>query len=183
MPEKTKITSQQKVAIGILAVIGLIMFYTKVYAPMENKINESGQLLEKKAAELIDMRKKAQKLNELEAEFKVLGEQLKLAEKKLPLTRELPEIIRIITETATKYGMNVDNLRVSAPESAQYYIAHDYKLQLISDYHTFGRFFTEIVQLDRIFNIMNVIFSPVKSKEETDGELSASFSIVAYTSK
>lgn len=180
--KKTGIPLQQKVILGILAVAGLIMFYSKVYAPLQDKIKKSQELVEQKQAGLIDMKEKARQLDELEKEFKHLEVQLKLTETKLPKTKELPKFIRLITEAATRYGMNVDNLKVSAPAGSQYYTTHTYGLKLNSDYHTFGRFFAEIVQMDRIFNIKDVVFSPVTAGE-TEEELAVSFSVVAYTAK
>ncbi len=182
MAAKNEIPIQQKIALGILLMIGLFMFYSKVYVPLKAKIKETQEVLEKKEAELADMRRIAGKLDKLEKEFIAIEAKLKLTERKLPKSEELPAFIRLITERASKYGMDVTNLRISSPKVDQYYITHIYSLSLSSDYHTFGSFFTEIVQLERIFNVRDVTFAPTVS-DEGMSQLSASFSIVAYTSK
>ena len=180
MAEKKEIPLQQKVVIGVMALVGLVMFYSKVYSPLQGKINEAREQLKSKNTELSEMKKKAQQLDKLEKEFASLGTKLIETEAKLPKTEELPRFIRLITETASKYGMNVDNLKVEATSVSQYYVTHSYRFRLESDYHTFGKFFTEIVQMERIFNVKDIKFSPAAS--ETGGEkLSAEFSVVAYT--
>ncbi len=181
--ETGKITQQQKIVLAVLAVVGLIFFYSKVYAPMGGKIKDARNTLQEKQAKLRSMKKKAQKLDVLEKEFKLLEEQLKVTEKKLPKTQELPELIRTITRTAEKYNMEVDSLRPGGSSGGQYYITYPYSLSLQSDYHIFGRFFSEIAQLDRIFNISNLNITTRGSSEESQGNLNASFSIIAYTFK
>lgn len=180
--ETGKVTNQQKVVLGVLAVIGLIFFYSKVYAPMGDKIKVSQEVLQKNRAELQDMQIKAQQLDVLEAELKLLEGQLKIIEKKLPKTEEVPKFIRTITDTAAKYGMDVKTLSIPGPQASAHYVTHPYGMNLQSDYHTFGRFFSEIGQFDRIFNIKNLNLSPAGGEEE-EGDLTANFLIVAFTSK
>ncbi|MDA3793444.1 MAG: type 4a pilus biogenesis protein PilO [Elusimicrobia bacterium] len=181
--ETGNITQQQKIVLGVLAVVGLIFFYSKVYAPMGGKIKDAKKILQEKQAELGDMKIKAQQLDVLEKEFKLLEEQLKVTEKKLPKTKELPELIRTITKTVEKYNMEVDTLRPGGGSGGQYYMTYPYSLSLATDYHTFGRFFSEIAQLDRIFNIKNLNITTGGSSEDGERSLRASFSIVAYTFK
>ena len=178
--ETGEVTQQQKIVLGVLAVIGLIFFYSKVYAPMGGRINDARQTLQEKEVQLRDMQIKAQQLDSLEKEFNLLEQQLEVTEKRLPRTRELPEFIRTITRTVEKYNMDVDNLRPGSPSEGQYYMTHPYSLSLQNDYHTLGRFFTEIAQLDRIFNITGLNLTEVAS-EEGQENLNASFSIIAYT--
>lgn len=179
-----QISNQQRIVAGVLALVLVVIFYTKVYAPLQGKINETKETVDKKEAELVDMKRKAKRLDKLEKEFQLLEEKLKLTEKKLPKTKELPEFIRIITKTAAKYGMSVDTLKVYPVQSSQYYDIHKYQLQLISDYHTFGRLFTEIVQMDRIFNIENVVLNSAASSDpNASASLSATFNLVTYTGK
>ena len=180
--ETGKVTNQQKVVLGVLAVIGLIFFYSKVYAPMGDKIKESQEVLQKKSAELQDTQIKAQQLDVLEEELKLLEEQLKIIEKKLPKTEEIPKFIKMITDIAAKYGMDVKTLDIPGPQASAYYVTHPYGMNLESDYHTFGHFFSEIGQLDRIFNIKDLNLTPLAG-EEGEGRLNASFTIVAFTSK
>lgn len=183
MALETGATKQQKIILGILAVAGLYMFYSKVYAPIGDKIKETRETLKKKSSQLADMRVKAQQLEVLEQELKLLEEHLKKTEKRLPKSEEIPKFIRTITDTAAKYGMEVKSLSIGGAQGSQYYTTHSYGLQLISDYHTFGKFFAEIGQMDRIFNIHNLTLNPAGGMAEEEGQLSARFSIIAYTAK
>lgn len=179
-----QITKQQKIAIGIIGIIGLFMFYSKVYAPLGDKIKKEEETLEKKQTELEEMKIKAQKLDLLEKEFKLLLVHLKFVEEKLPKTEELPKFIRTITDTAAKYGMDVTSLKIAARKGSQYYTSHPYGMNLESDYHTLGAFFTEVAQLERIFNISNLKMTPNRTaKKGSEIQLNATFSLIAYTAQ
>ncbi|MGM0441382.1 MAG: type 4a pilus biogenesis protein PilO [Elusimicrobiota bacterium] len=180
--EVGEVTKQQKIILAVLGVIGLFYLYSNVYAPMTDKIEDAQKTLEKKKSELREMRLQAQQLDTLEKEFELLESQLKETEKKLPKTKELPQFIEGITDTAAKFGMGVKTITVSSKESSEYYQTHPYGLKLAANYHTLGAFFTEIAQMERIFNIKNVTFSP-KVNEEGEDVLEANFQIVAYTFK
>lgn len=181
--ETGNVTKQQKIIMGILAAVGLFMFYQKVYMPLEEDIKKASEELEKKQAELVDLRRKAAQLDKLEKEIELIKEYSKVLEKKLPKTRELPEFIRNITEKATKYGMNLNNLKVESPSASSHYVRHEYKMDLTSDFHNFGKFFTEIVNQERVFGIKDVLFVPSQDSESLKEALNVSFSILAYTSK
>ncbi|MFH1415723.1 MAG: type 4a pilus biogenesis protein PilO [Elusimicrobiota bacterium] len=183
MAQRKPITNQQKVVIAVLIAAGMFMFYKKIYAPLQVKIQATRETLEKKEAELENMKRKARELAKLEKEYKLLAEKLKETEKRLPKTTELPKFIRTITDIAGKYGMDVDNLSVMAPSSSEYYVTYSYKMALSSDYHTFGRFFTEIINLERLFNMRDVIFTLAGTSSESTVMLSVSFTLVTYTSK
>jgi type IV pilus assembly protein PilO len=177
-----EIPKQQKIALAVLALIGLYMFYTKAFVPMQEKINKAQEQLEKKQAELDDMKRTAAQLGKLEKRYKQVEEYLKIAETRLPKTEELPTFLKTVTDMAVKYNMNVDNLRVKPAGESTYYVSHPYSLTLQSDFHNFGRFFNEIVQLERIININDVVFTLAESADAEES-IQASFDIVTYTAK
>jgi len=143
--KKNQVTTQQKVLIGIIVFVGLIMFYSKVYSPMQGKINEAKEELSKKQDKLSEMRRTAQQLDKLEKDLEILGQQLKITEKKLPTNNELPQLIKTITDTAKKYGIDIANMKVQSPKSDKFYTSHTYSFSISADYHTLGSFLTEIV--------------------------------------
>lgn len=178
-----EITQQQKIIIGILAVIGLIMFYSKVYAPLGEKITKASEVLENKEKKLAKMQKKAKQLDKMEKEFKILEEKLKQTEKILPKKQEIPEFIKVITDIAKKYNMDVDNFNISPSAGGEYYDTYQYTMRLQSSYHKFGLFFAEIVQLERIFSIKDVVFNAMASAGDLEETIVGSFSVQSYTAK
>lgn len=179
--EVGEITKQQKIVLAILGVIGLIFLHSKLYAPMSGRIKNAQITLQEKVTKLTDMRMKSEQLPELEKQLEILTEHLKKTEKRLPKTEEIPAFIKLITGIAARHGMEVKTLTIPGAQASQYYIMHPYGMNLLADYHTFGRFFTEIGQLDRIFNIENLTLTPAGG--EIEGQLNASFSLVAFTFK
>ncbi len=178
-----EVTKQQKVVLGILGVIGLIFLYSRFYVPMGYSIKDARSTLQNKIAKLGDMRMKSEQLPELEKQLEILAEHLKKTEKKLPKTEEIPTFIKLITRIAERHGMEVKTLSILGTLASQYYIMHPYEMNLQADYHTFGRFFAEIGQLDRIFNIENLTLNLAGGDTEVEGLLNANFTLVAFTFK
>ncbi len=171
-----EVTKQQKIILGILAVVGFIYFYSSVFAPISGNIQEAEGELQRKRNELTEMRVRADQLDALEKEFEVLAGHLKRTEEHLPRSEELPEFIKTITSLAGRFDMDVRSLSVQSVTTGEYYRKHPYRMELSNDYHALGHFFAELGQLDRIFGIRNLNIS---GSEE--GRVIANFDIVAYT--
>jgi len=180
--ETGQVTKQQKIMLAVLAVAGLYMLYTKAFAPLGDKIKASMEQLQKKEAELMDMRMQAQQLDLLEKELKLFEEYLKKTEEKLPKTEEIPQLIRIITETAAKYGIDVEVLNKINETNSKYYTIHPYGMEFESDFHTIGRLFSEIGQLERIFSINDASFEISKDEKEKNS-VKVKFMLLGYTFK
>ncbi|MBN2406703.1 MAG: type 4a pilus biogenesis protein PilO [Elusimicrobia bacterium] len=184
--KKTQITQQQKIVLGILGAVGLFMLYSKVYAPLGGKIKAAEDELSAKQAKLADMRKKANRLDKLEKEYRDLEDLLKEIEKRLPKDNEVPALIKTITDTAQKYNMEVRTFKESAAseksliKSDKFYEPYPYDMEFTADYHTLGAFFTEIARLERIFNIGKMDMVPVKNSEK---DVQVKFTLVTYTFK
>ncbi len=171
-----EVTKQQKIILGVLAVVGFIYFYSSVFAPMSGNIQSAENELQNKRNELTEMRARADQLDVLEAEFEILAEHLKRTEEHLPRSEELPEFIKTITALAGRFDMEIRSISVLGVSSGEYYRTHPYRLELSNDYHTLGHFFAELGQMDRIFGIRNLTLSGAE-----EGDVVAHFDIVAYT--
>ncbi len=181
MAQKKEVPRQQKIALGVLALIGLYMLYSNYYAPLSGDIRRAEDTLREKRDRLADMRVKAADIGVLEKELEMLKSQLSETEEQLPQTEELPGFIRLITRTASKYGMDIQVLSMAGVSSEEHYNEHRYGVELTSDYHTLASFFAEVGGLDRVFNIRNLSLAPSENPENGDLLLDASFILAAFT--
>ncbi|GEM_PF-3166876 len=180
MAQKTEVTRNQKILLVIIAIVGLYFFLTDVYGPLGDDISSTQEVLDEMRREAADMQVEAARLEGYEKELESLEGEMKEIERKLPDDEELSGFIRNITNTAGRYGIDVKTFVPEGSRSSDYYDSHYYRVDILSDYHTFGRFFTDIGNLERVFNIRNV---DMASHEEESGEgmLNAVFHIVAFT--
>jgi len=185
VPEKQQITNQQKVMLVILGIIGLIVFYKRAFAPLGKKAKKYQEEIREKEQRLANIKRKIANLAQLEAEYKELKKEVEIAEKKLPRKKELPELIRSITDIGKKYGIDIDNFRpagMSTPPGKNY-IEYRFTLNLKSSYHRLAAFFTDICQQDRIININNLTLSPKTPTPDDPSDIQANFTLVVYTFK
>jgi len=182
MAEAKPVPKEQKVALAIIGIIGLYMFYTRAYAPQGKQIKELKKKIESNCKKIEDIKIKIRRMAQIEAEFEKLKGRVKEAEKKLPKSEELPGLIRRITDIGKKYNIEIDNLQIGSLVSKQYYQEHLYNFRIKANYHKIAQFFTDVCQEERIMTVRDIRLTPVSADKES-GELEGTFVLVVYTYK
>ena len=182
MAEAKPIPKEQKVVLGIMVAVGLFMFVKKAYIPQGAEIKQLKTQIKQTKKKTADIKEKIAHMSEIEAEFKVLQLEVKEAEKQLPKSEELPGLIRSITKLGEKHGIDIDNFRIGAVISKQYYQEHTYNFTVRSSYHNSAQFFTDICQRERIMTVKDIKLSPSSAKGGEQG-MSVYFVLVVYTYK
>ncbi len=172
-----KITKQQKIMLGFLSIIAIFVVYKQIYVPVGGKIKRAEKNLSEKEKKLDEARMKAGMLPQLKKEYRSLEEEVKKAERKLPRKKELPSLIRNITDSSGRYKVYISNIQPQKPEDKQLYLSHPFLVSLDADYHDLAFFLTEIGKYERIFNIKNLVLKTAGEK------ISANFTLYTYTSK
>ena len=177
-------TRQQKLMLGLFGVLIFFMFYKYAYSPLELKLKKVRNEVVAKRAKLVVAREKAHRLDELTTDYELLKVKVEEAEKKLPRQKEIPRLLREITNAGREFKIDISNFQPQAEEPQQYYISHPFGLTLETNYHNLAYFLTEIGQFERIFHVRNL---NLKAIFENQGEklkgVSASFQLYTYTFK
>jgi len=182
MAEAKPIPKEQKVFLVILAIVGIFMFFSKVWKPQGKKIKELQGNIETTRKKIIKIRADIAKMKQIEAEFAKLKLKVAEAERKLPREEELPQLIRDITATGARHNIEIDNLRISAVVPKQFYEEHQYNFSISASYHKLAQFFTEICQQERIMTVKNLKLAPGGGFAE-NSNLQTTFTLVVYTYK
>ncbi len=183
MAEAKPVPKEQKIFLGIVAIVGLFMFYKKAYVPQGRQIKELKKQIKSKRDEIERIKRKVARMAELEAEFERLKGDVAEAEKKLPKSEELPELIRGITAIGAKHGIEIDNLKISSVISKKFYQEHQYNFSITSTYHKIAQFFADICQEERIMTVRDLKLVPGTSKTTGNPQMRAMFTLVVYTYK
>jgi len=177
-------TKQQKILIGILGVLVFFMFYKNVYGPLDSKLKRGKNELVTKRAKLTVARERADRLEQLKNDYELLKVKVEQAEKKLPREKEIPRLLREITDAGGKFEVDISNFQPRTEEPQQYYISHPFLISLETNYHNLAFFLAEIGQYERIFHIKNLSLTPIL---ENEGEklkgILADFQLYTYTFK
>lgn len=180
MAESQPIPKEQKIMLGVLVAVGLFMFYKNAYLPQGQQIRELNKQIEETNAKIEDIKRKVARMAQLEAEYEVLKIKVAEAEKQLPKSEELPELIRSITRLGSKHGIEIDNWRISSVLPRQYYKEHTYNFAVTSSYHKSAQFFVDICQRERIMTVKDVKLTP---SGDSGNDMSVSFTLVVFTYK
>lgn len=176
------IPKEQKIFLGVLALAGLFMFFSKVWKPQSEKIKELKGNIEKTKKDIISVKGKIAKMKKIEKDFAKLKLELAEANKKLPKLEELPKLIREITATGASHGIEIDNLKVASIVKKQFYQEHNYKFLITASYHKIAQFFTDICQKERIMTVKDLKLAPAGGSEGIS-KMQAPFTLVVYTYK
>jgi len=180
MAESKPIPKEQKIFLGVIALVGLYMFYGKVWKPQGARIKELRTNIDTKRNEIIKIKKDIAGMKKIEAEFVRLQGEIAEAEKKLPKSEELPKLIREITATGSSHGIEIDNLRIASVAPRQSYEEHNYHFSITASYHKIAQFFTDICQKERIMMVKDLNLAPSGAEIS---EMRAAFTLVVYTYK
>jgi len=181
MAEAQPVPKEQKIALGVIAVVGLFMFYKKAYMPQGKQIKELTKKIEDTNRKIVNIKKKVAGMAQLEADYEVLKTKVEAAEKQLPKSEELPDLIRSITKIGSKHGIEIANWRISSVLPRQYYKEHTYSFAVQSSYHKAAQFFVDICQRERIMTVKDVKITP--SSTVAGNDMGVSFTLVVYTYK
>lgn len=175
-----KLTNQEKGAIAILFVAGLWAYWKYLYSPLKGEIARLEQELSEKQSKLETTRQAAQELEVLEAEFKIIELEAREMEKKLPVKKDLPKLIRDITRTLEKHKITVQSFTPSKESPKTYFSEIPISLQVSGNYHNLANFLSDIGQYERVINTYDVNLTPKVASKESPDTLLASLRLVTY---
>lgn len=175
-----KLPTPQK--LGILAVVAaliLIIYWQIAYKPVMRRIVSK----ESKLAELTRDMKNKQRIAEDYEKFKEetarIREDLKRYVAKLPDKKEIPDLLKSISNMSQEAGLEVLLFKPQGEKPAEYYSRVPVQLKFVGPYHRVGMFFYYVGTLSRIVNIEN--FSIKNAQKKNKEELLLSTECVATT--
>jgi len=178
-----KSQKQQIIVLGVLAVFGFYMLLKNYYFPLTGKIEAKEKELEEKETKLAYTKQRIANLKRLEQEYGLLSMELERIAKKLPKDTELPALIRIITDTGRKFGIDVDNLTPKKSVTRTNYIEHQFEITLETNYHNLAAFFTELAQQERVITFSDLEMTYRVPTQEDPSGISVQFYLIVYTAK
>ena len=173
LPLKKKIL----ILIGIIVVINLIFFYL-FYSPkkraLEERIRRLGDLrIERNEKEAI-----ARNLPKFKEEVKKLNNEFKKALIKLPNEKEIPIILKSISDLGKECGLEFLLFKPLPENPKGFYAEVPIEIKVIGTYHQIATFFDKIGSLERIINVENV---DIKWGKNVGGKILLNVSCLAKT--
>ena len=163
-----KIKMPFRIVILVLTV-GIIAgaFIWLVYLP------KTGEIIKTKL-EVGDLRQrlnrakvKAKGLAKFEAEMAQVDAQFKEALKLLPDTKEIPTLLKNVTQLGTESDLEFRLFSPRKERAKGFYLEIPVSIVVSGSYHDVALFFDRVGKMERIMNIINVSMKPTKSRSTT----------------
>lgn len=175
-----KLPTPQK--LGILLLISAVILGTYWFAfhvPQKREIAAKQSKLNDLIRERNIKRNIAKDLEKFKKELVMLNADLKEAVAKLPDKKEIPSILRSVSNVGKDAGLEVLLFKPQAEKPQQFYAKVPVELKFLGSYHKIGMFFYHVGTLSRIVNIENFAIQKAPTKEK--GEVLLNTSCIATT--
>ncbi len=158
---------------GLLVVLILIVlaYYITVYIPHLDKMEALFREFNSKKAEFSKMvvlvRDRGQFMEEVEG----LDRDLKVAISMLPDKKEIPSLLKKLSDEAEKYGLEVYYFEPLAERKKDFYAEVPVSIKLKGSFHEVLGFFDSVNKLARIVNVSNITMKAEnKSQKKRDSK-------------
>ena len=164
--EKIKMSHRIAILAGTLIFFaGLFVWF--IYLPKSEQIEKVRQENQRLEARLNQAKVRARALSKFEAEYAEVEMQFAEALKLLPNTKEIPELLRTVTQLGTDSQLEFVLFSPQRERPKDFYMEIPVSIQVSGSYHDVAQFFDKVGQMDRIVNILNVDMKPVRERSTT----------------
>lgn len=136
------------------------------YKPRAEAIAELQFRIDRQQQTLRKYQKIARSYNKFKAQVENLEVELRTALVKLPSGKEIPGLIRSISDLGVRTGLQITLLRPKAETKQEFYAEVPIIVQVVGQFHAVGEFFDHIGRLPRIVSI-SAIKMDVTTKDKT----------------
>ena len=153
------------VAATLVLFAGLFVWF--VYLPMSEEIEKMRQEVAKLEQKLNQAIIRSRAETKLQAEFAEVDLQFQEALKLLPNTKEIPSLLKSITQLGTDSQLEFRLFSPQKETSRDFYMEIPVSIEVSGNYHNVAMFFEKVGQMERIVNILNVSMIPLRDRSTT----------------
>jgi type IV pilus assembly protein PilO len=177
--EKIKMPIRIAIFAGTVIVLaGLFVWF--VYLPYTEEIGKTQEQIAALEQKLNKAKVMVKRLAQFEAEWAEVDTQFKEALKLLPNTKEIPSLLKSITQLGSDSQLEFRLFSPQRERAQDFYVEIPVSIEVSGSYHNVAVFFDKVGSMERIVNILNVSMNPVQARSTT---LSTKCDAVTYRFK
>jgi type IV pilus assembly protein PilO len=116
---------------------------------LQEKINAKRQMVEKH-------KRIAARLDTFKAQVSDLEARLRVLLRELPESREIPGMIRQISDVGVRTGLQINLIKPQPEQRKEFYAEIPIQVRVKGQYHAVGRFFDDLAHLERIISVSGI---------------------------
>jgi type IV pilus assembly protein PilO len=161
--EKIRMPIRIAIFLGTLVLLGGL-FVWLVYLPYSEEIAETQKQIATLQQKLNQAMVRARALKKFEAEYAEVDAQFQEALKLLPNTKEIPTLLKSITQLGTDSQLEFLLFSPQRERPQDFFMEIPVSIEVKGTYHNVAVFFDKVGQMERIVNILNVSMTPQKER-------------------
>jgi type IV pilus assembly protein PilO len=177
--EKIKMPIRIAIFAGTIVILAVAFWYF-VYDPYSTEIAETEGKIAKLQQEINKAKARASNLKRFEVEYAEVDAQFQEALKLLPNTKEIPSLLKSITQLGTDSQLEFLLFSPQRERAQDFFMEIPVSIEVSGTYHNVAIFFDKVGQMERIVNILNVSMTPQKDRSTI---LTTRFDAVTYRFK
>lgn len=149
----------------IVVLAGLFVYF--VFLPKSDEIGRLEERIESLERQVVLARTRARNLAKLKVEMAELDERFKEALKLLPNEREIPTLLRTITQMGSDSNLEFHLFKPEREIPKDFYVAIPVSIEVAGGFLDVISFFDKVGGMERIVNIVDVSMHPEKDFSTT----------------
>lgn len=161
--EKIKMPIRIAIFAGTIVILAVAFWYF-VYDPYSTEIAQTEGKIANLQTEINKAKARASNLKRFEVEYAEVDAQFQEALKLLPNTKEIPSLLKSITQLGTDSQLEFLLFSPQRERAQDFFMEIPVSIEVSGTYHNVAIFFDKIGQMERIVNILNVSMTPQKDR-------------------
>ena len=155
-------------AVILLQALFFVIYYFLSYTGQIEAIEEQKKTLSSIQQEIRKYERVSRKIPKLEKEIKSMEDKLKLARTNLPDEKEIPKLLKDVSNIGTKMGLNFITFKPLAEQPEEYYSQVPVSIKVQGGFHNIISFFDQISRMPRIVILSDIsIGKAVMERQKT----------------
>jgi len=164
--EKIKMPIRIAIFAGTLVLLAGLFFWF-VYLPYSEEIAKTRDEIARLEQKLNQAKVRVRALKRFEEEYASVDAQFQEALKLLPNTKEIPSLLKAITQLGTDSNLEFLLFSPQRERAQDFFMEIPVSIEVSGTYHNVAIFFDKVGQMERIVNILNVSMTPQKERSTT----------------
>ncbi len=159
--EELKMPVRIAIFTGTLLALGTAFFFLS-FQPTRVVIQKTGEEIASLDRKIAKAKLKAKKLDQFKAKKASVDEEFKKALKLLPDKKEIPSLLRSITQLGSDSKLVFRLFSPGKERAKNFYYELPVSIEVSGPFHNVAAFFDKVGRMERIVNINNVSMKPLK---------------------
>lgn len=151
-------TQYRWVMVAVLPIVLAVSYWYFLYSPTAEEIANLDQQIIQQRKTLRDYQTVAADYESFQKLVLDLEGRLKQALSQLPDSKEIPDLIRQVSDLVVRSGLEITLLRPQPEQLHEYYADVPVTLRMVGAYHSLGQFFDQLARLPRIISVSKIKF-------------------------